>query len=132
MAKCGKECEVWSRIVGYYRPLLDWNEGKQKEFGDRLVFNEKKIKEGLDRVRPFSSGTQWIDWQDRNCCECKRIPEDEWRSERGVAWGLCELYDALCEASINDGTISYLQAEAIGAIKFKGYFIWDCMSKLDE
>lgn len=31
-------CEVWSRIVGYYRPVDAWNKGKQQEFADREVF----------------------------------------------------------------------------------------------
>ncbi|WP_096232710.1 ribonucleoside triphosphate reductase [Thermoanaerobacterium sp. RBIITD] len=35
---CGKECEVYSRVVGYYRPVKNWNEGKQKEFEDRKEF----------------------------------------------------------------------------------------------
>jgi len=26
---------VYSRIVGYFRPVKDWNEGKQEEFKDR-------------------------------------------------------------------------------------------------
>ncbi len=29
---CGKETEVYSRIVGYYRPVQQWNKGKQAEF----------------------------------------------------------------------------------------------------
>ena len=28
-------CEVWSRIVGYYRPVKNWNDGKKEEFRDR-------------------------------------------------------------------------------------------------
>ncbi len=40
--KCGKECEVFSRIVGYFRPVQNWNVGKQEEFKDRLEFTEKK------------------------------------------------------------------------------------------
>ena len=27
--------EVYSRIVGYYRPVQSWNNGKREEFGDR-------------------------------------------------------------------------------------------------
>jgi len=27
--------EVYSRIVGYYRPVQNWNKGKQEEFKDR-------------------------------------------------------------------------------------------------
>lgn len=32
------KCEVWSRIVGYLRPTVQWNEGKQAEFSDRSLF----------------------------------------------------------------------------------------------
>ena len=27
--------EVYSRVVGYYRPVRDWNLGKQEEFSQR-------------------------------------------------------------------------------------------------
>lgn len=36
--KCGEECEVYSRVVGYLRPLKQWNKGKQEEFKMRKVF----------------------------------------------------------------------------------------------
>ena len=41
---CGLPCEVYSRIVGYYRPVQNWNKGKEEEFKDRKVygFSEKK------------------------------------------------------------------------------------------
>ena len=32
-------CEVYSRVVGYIRPVSQWNEGKQEEFGDRHMFS---------------------------------------------------------------------------------------------
>ena len=31
-------CEVYSRIVGYIRPIRNWNAGKRQEFEDREVF----------------------------------------------------------------------------------------------
>lgn len=31
-------CEVYSRIVGYLRPVQQWNEGKQKEFKERKEY----------------------------------------------------------------------------------------------
>jgi len=42
--KCTIEqpCEVYSRIVGYLRPVQQWNKGKQQEFKDRLEFKVKK------------------------------------------------------------------------------------------
>ena len=35
---CGKPCEVWSRITGYYRPVQNWNDGKVQEFADRKEY----------------------------------------------------------------------------------------------
>ena len=40
MAVCGKECEVFSRVVGYHRPIKQWNNGKQEEFRFRKQFKE--------------------------------------------------------------------------------------------
>ena len=42
--KCESECEVYSRIVGYMRPINQWNIGKQQEFKDRKLFNLSKIE----------------------------------------------------------------------------------------
>jgi ribonucleoside-triphosphate reductase (formate) len=39
---CGQETEVYSRIVGYHRPIKNWNKGKKEEFGDRKEFDEHK------------------------------------------------------------------------------------------
>lgn len=37
------ECEVYSRVVGYLRPVKQWNMGKQQEFVDRKTFDMMKI-----------------------------------------------------------------------------------------
>ncbi|MEA1962566.1 MAG: ribonucleoside triphosphate reductase [Bacillota bacterium] len=34
------ECEVYSRVVGYLRPVDHWNAGKQQEYKDRKVFDK--------------------------------------------------------------------------------------------
>ena len=34
-------CEVYSRVVGYLRPVQQWNKGKQEEFKERLEFKVK-------------------------------------------------------------------------------------------
>ncbi|MGV8059679.1 MAG: ribonucleoside triphosphate reductase [Smithellaceae bacterium] len=36
---CADDCEVYSRVVGYLRPVKQWNKGKQEEFGLRQEFN---------------------------------------------------------------------------------------------
>lgn len=33
-------CEVWTRVMGYYRPTSAFNKGKQSEYKDRLCFKE--------------------------------------------------------------------------------------------
>jgi len=30
-----QKCEVYSRVVGYLRPVSQWNDGKQAEFNER-------------------------------------------------------------------------------------------------
>ncbi len=35
---CQENTEVWSRVVGYYRPVRNWNRGKQEEFRQRSTF----------------------------------------------------------------------------------------------
>lgn len=37
-SECGKDTEVYSRVVGYYRPVKQWNKGKQEEFKHRKEF----------------------------------------------------------------------------------------------
>ncbi len=39
--ECGMETEVYSRVVGYLRPVRQWNSGKQREFAQRALFDGK-------------------------------------------------------------------------------------------
>jgi hypothetical protein len=41
-------CEVYSRIVGYLRPVQDWNEGKQQEFSERKTFDVQQPAQPAD------------------------------------------------------------------------------------
>jgi anaerobic ribonucleoside-triphosphate reductase len=34
-------CEVYSRIVGYLRPVQNWNKGKRQEFAARRTYRVK-------------------------------------------------------------------------------------------
>lgn len=36
------KCEVYSRVIGYLRPVSQWNRGKQQEFKERKVFKNKE------------------------------------------------------------------------------------------
>ena len=50
MEKCNEICEVWSRTVGYYRPVKNWHKGKKEEFRLR-----KTIKLNLDWVEVYET-----------------------------------------------------------------------------
>jgi hypothetical protein len=33
-------CEVWTRVMGYHRPVASFNTGKKGEFAERVPFRE--------------------------------------------------------------------------------------------
>mgnify|MGYP000512913979 CR=1 FL=1 len=37
-------CEIYSRVVGYFRPIQNWNPGKQQEFKERKTINLNTLK----------------------------------------------------------------------------------------
>ncbi len=39
---CGKSTDVYSRVTGFYRPIKNWNPGKDEERKARKVFELKK------------------------------------------------------------------------------------------
>ena len=42
------KCEIWSRVMGYHRPINQWNTGKQQEWRDRKHFRESLAGRLLD------------------------------------------------------------------------------------
>lgn len=34
-------CEIWTRVMGYFRPVTNFNIGKKSEYAERVCFNEK-------------------------------------------------------------------------------------------
>lgn len=41
------QCEVFTRVMGYFRPTSEFNRGKKSEFKERKCFTEEKAVEGL-------------------------------------------------------------------------------------
>lgn len=41
--ECGEKTLVYSRVVGFYKPIQQWNEGKVAEYNDRTFVDEEKI-----------------------------------------------------------------------------------------
>jgi hypothetical protein len=42
-----QECEVWTRVMGYYRPVSEFNIGKKSEHFERAFFSEKKLSDSI-------------------------------------------------------------------------------------
>lgn len=40
----GTKCEVYSRVVGYLRPVQGWNKGKKEEYAMRKVYDVEHVK----------------------------------------------------------------------------------------
>ena len=39
-------CEIWTRVMGYHRPVASFNRGKQSEFAERRFFKEGEARPG--------------------------------------------------------------------------------------
>ncbi len=59
--ECGAETEVYSRVVGYLRPVNQWNKGKREEFRTRKTFVVEPVKPlepGVKRGLALDSSTK--------------------------------------------------------------------------
>jgi len=39
-----QRCEIWTRVMGYHRPVASFNVGKKGEFHERRFFEESKTR----------------------------------------------------------------------------------------
>ena len=44
------KCEVWTRVMGYHRPISSFNIGKKGEVSERTYFSLEKAKKSLQGV----------------------------------------------------------------------------------
>jgi hypothetical protein len=42
-------CDVYSRVVGYYRPVQDWNRGKQEEYRERYQMKPGDLRRSEEK-----------------------------------------------------------------------------------
>ena len=66
----------------------------------------------MDRVRPFSCGSEYADWQWRNCDRCAKRYDDK------VLRFRCDLEEALGSGYIGDGTVGVEFVDRIGRSGF--------------
>lgn len=52
MAACNEKTEVYSRVVGYFRPVQQWNIGKKEEYDRRLEFKVDKADPNIIEELP--------------------------------------------------------------------------------
>jgi ribonucleoside-triphosphate reductase len=64
----GRSAEVYSRIVGYYRSVRNWNHGKREEFGDRKMFVPPAVA-GNEAAEDFAAS-------ENGFCESCQLPPD--------------------------------------------------------
>ncbi len=46
-AHCNQETEIYSRVVGYLRPIKQWNDGKQAEYALRKTYRPDSVDPGV-------------------------------------------------------------------------------------
>ena len=46
----GRPCEVYTRIVGYYRPVKNWNKGQDEQRKHRLPFKVPIINQMKEKL----------------------------------------------------------------------------------
>lgn len=42
-----QRCEIWTRVMGYHRPVASFNTGKKGEFAERTYFREGRCEPPL-------------------------------------------------------------------------------------
>lgn len=79
-------------------------------------------KDNIDKVRPFSNGTEFEMWNSRNCDECNIST-----SYRNSGKFICHIDEALIVAYFDDGKIDKNIADKIGFDE--KYFFKNCHFK---
>jgi hypothetical protein len=83
-----------------------------------------RTAESNDRHHPFHCGTQYLDWENRNCCRCAKYSDDASK---------CDLMQALAQACFDDGTVSTDVAGRIGLLDAlaggRSPYLWDCKER---
>ena len=65
-------CEVYSRVVGYFRPVNNWNNGKRQEFAERVEFTEKESLEKNQSI-PIACGSAYKIFTFPDCDKCEQV-----------------------------------------------------------
>ncbi len=75
-----------------------------------------------ESVYVFSNGSQYMDWQENNCCGCRKQAGPDVSLDEMP----CEIERALSRAAVDDGRIPLLIADRCGATANKIRYSWRC------
>ena len=74
-----------------------------------------------DKIRPFSNGTEFMIWRDKNCDRCEKA-----NTETADRTKTCPMEYDIALASVTDGSIPKESAERVGC-NYEPYFhLTDC------
>ena len=62
----GRETEVYTRIVGYYRAVKNWNKGKREEYNHRVCFSSLEHSNKTAGKEPEAIKENFIAFEDKN------------------------------------------------------------------
>ncbi|MBQ3319445.1 MAG: hypothetical protein IJM77_07385 [Spirochaetia bacterium] len=78
----GRETEVYTRIVGYYRAVKNWNKGKKSEFKQRVCFEPDFVAAAKEEAAPVSAApadadapASFIYFTKKTCPNCPAVKE---------------------------------------------------------
>lgn len=74
----GRETEVYTRIVGYYRAVKNWNKGKKSEFKQRVCFEPDFNEVGKEETAAqdnADSPASFIYFTKKTCPNCPAVKE---------------------------------------------------------
>ncbi len=80
----GTEAEVYTRIVGYYRAVKNWNKGKREEYNHRVCFSEfnsqnintskeRETEETAEIRADFSNAVKYSYFFRKTCPNCPSV-----------------------------------------------------------
>lgn len=97
MEKCSEKCEVYSRVTGYFRPVANWNKGKQEEFKDRRVYKVVCAFFALSTIFLAGCGHNTVSYGDGIMLETTINPET-------YAFGVSLRYGKILTACVRENT----------------------------
>ncbi|MDR0730960.1 MAG: hypothetical protein LBF63_04770 [Treponema sp.] len=69
----GTPAEVYSRIVGYYRSVRNWNRGKREEYGERRLYDLSLPEHPGQTAAPSAAGESAAEFATESAADSARV-----------------------------------------------------------